>query len=221
MTSNKEGSIRQALFDKSSGKFDSVSQAAHFYQVPKSSARHRRLGRKSAEFSTSSLRRLSVEQECMLAQWISDLICQAMPPSYNTIRVVARKLASSDQPFGKKWLTKFKKRHPGLSKGRGRPRDLARLTCLINELIDQIYDGFEKLKLQYTIDNCDIWNMDETGFQMGQLASHNVMFDARVGPPLSASTGVSKWVSIIECINADEQALNPFLIHIGSEPKDA
>ena len=47
------------------------------------------------------------------------------------------------------------------------------------------------------------------------------MFDKRTGPPIAALTGVSKWVSIIECINGNGGALNPFLIHIGQEPKDA
>ena len=63
--------------------------------------------------------------------------------------------------------------------------------------------------------------MDEKGFQMGQLASHIIMFDKRSGPPIAALTGVSKWVSIIECINGNGEVINPFLIHIGMKPKDA
>jgi hypothetical protein len=145
-------------------------------------------------------------------------------PSHSLIRSVAsglRGIKSTGKPLGKKWCTKFLKRHEGLNTGRGRPKDIQRLTTLTFNLVDLLFDGFEALREKYEVKDQDIWNMDEKGFQMGQLASHPVVFDKRSSPPVLASTGTSKWVSIIECISMTCQTLNPFLIHIGQQPKDA
>ncbi len=60
--------------------------------------------------------------------------------------------------------------------------------------------------------------MDEKGFQMGQTVSDYVVFDKRSGPPIALETGVSKWVSIIECMSY-RVVLKPYIIHIGKEPE--
>ena len=62
--------------------------------------------------------------------------------------------------------------------------------------------------------------MDEKGFQMGQISKTRVVFNKTDGPPASAATGTTSWVSIIECVTAVGDAINPFVIHIGKEIQD-
>jgi hypothetical protein len=45
--------------------------------------------------------------------------------------------------------------------------------------------------------------MDEKGFQMGQHNGDYTIFNALLGPPLTPFTGITQWVTIIECITAD------------------
>jgi hypothetical protein len=62
--------------------------------------------------------------------------------------------------------------------------------------------------------------MDEKGFQMGQTGSEPVIVNKLMGPPIIPSTGISKWVTIIECVSASGRVLKPMIIHIGKEPQD-
>ena len=79
-----------------------------------------------------------------------------MPPSSSTICTVARQLSGSEVPLGKHWVTKFKKHHEGLTTTRGRPKDLAQLTYLTDELMNQLFNGFKKIKKQYNMKNQDV-----------------------------------------------------------------
>ena len=65
-----------------------------------------------------------------------------------------------------------------------------------------------------------IYNMDEKGFQMGTSHSSAVVFDKAQGPPISATTGITKWVTIIEAISMAGTAIPPFVIYIGKVPYD-
>ena len=62
--------------------------------------------------------------------------------------------------------------------------------------------------------------MDEKGFQMGTSHSSKVVFDKQQGPPISATTGITNWVSIIEAISMTAVALPPFVIYVGKVAYD-
>ena len=148
MASNNDESIRLALLDKQAGVFNSYLQAAAFHGVPVSTLQHRSYGRPSRGDFVLKTRRLTVEQERCLAQWVRDMQYQAMPPAHSKIRAMAEILKAENgpsQPLGLKWVTKFLKRNPGLTTGRGRSRDLDRLTALTPALIDTLFDVYEAL----------------------------------------------------------------------------
>jgi hypothetical protein len=63
--------------------------------------------------------------------------------------------------------------------------------------------------------------MDEKGFQMGQYNGDYTIFNALLGPPLTPSTGITQWVTIIEYIIADGTSLKPYVIFMGQEPETA
>jgi hypothetical protein len=97
--------------------------------------------------------------------------------------------------------------------------EMKRLTALSVDIIDPFFEEVQKLQTQYNVLPHNILNMDEKGFQMGQITSGYCLFDAESGPPLAPSTGNTKWVSIIECIDADGGFLSPFIIFMGQEPE--
>jgi DDE superfamily endonuclease len=45
------------------------------------------------------------------------------------------------------------------------------------------------------------------------------MFSKELGPPQAPSTGISNWVSIAECVNAEGGSIPPMVIHIGKAPQ--
>jgi hypothetical protein len=55
---------------------------------------------------------------------------------------------------------------------------------------------------------------------MGQCGGEQIIMNKLIGPPVIPSTGISKWVTIVEYISAADRVLKPIVIHIRKEPKD-
>ena len=223
MESEKERRIQQALADASTGKYRSLRQAAIANSAPVSTTKHRANGREGHRAIARTGARLTQDQERTLVQWIKDLQHQAMPPAHALIRDMANHLlatSGSTEKVGKHWITRLLKRHPPLETGRSRPSELSRLISLTFSMVDQIFEAFQTITEKYNITLANTWNMDEKGFQMGQISKTRVVFDKTDGPPASAATGTTSWVSIIECVNAVGDSINPFVIHISKEVQD-
>ncbi|KAF4453469.1 hypothetical protein F53441_3879, partial [Fusarium austroafricanum] len=68
----------------------------------------------------------------------------------------------------------------------------------------------------YGIRPDEIYNFDETGFIMGVIASGMVVTGAeRRGRPKSVQPGNREWITVIQAINAEGQAIPPFIIGTG------
>ena len=129
-------------------------------------------------------------------------------------------ISGSDDKICKSWITRLLKRHPSMRTGRSRPSELSRLTSSTLKMVDEILKAFRAIREKYEITDADTWNMDGKGFQKGQISKTRVVFDKTDGPPASAATGTTSWVSIIECVNAEGDAITPFVIHLGKEVQD-
>jgi hypothetical protein len=97
--------------------------------------------------------------------------------------------------------------------------EMKRLTALSLDIIDPFFREVQTLQAKYDVVPCNILNMDEKGFHMGQISSEYCLFDAKLGPPIAPSTGNTKWVTVIECINAAGGSLPPYIIFMGQEPE--
>jgi DDE superfamily endonuclease len=65
----------------------------------------------------------------------------------------------------------------------------------------------------------DIYNMDETGFQLGQITANFVVYDPAIGRPIAPKPESNQWATIIECVGVN-RATKPYLIFIGKAPED-
>lgn len=69
---------------------------------------------------------------------------------------------------------------------------------------------------KYSILDADIYNFDETGFQMGVASTAKVITGAeRSRRPVSVQPGNCNWITAINCICADGQCLPPVIIFEG------
>jgi hypothetical protein len=74
----------------------------------------------------------------------------------------------------------------------------------------------ENTVAKYGIRPDDIWNFDETGFMMGVIASGMVVIGTdRRGRPKSVQPVNREWITVIQAINAEGQAIAPFIIGAG------
>jgi hypothetical protein len=69
---------------------------------------------------------------------------------------------------------------------------------------------------KYAIQDADIYNFDETGFQMGILSGAKVVTSSeRRGRPRSKQPGNREWVTVIQAVCADGWVVPPYFIVMG------
>jgi len=100
--------------------------------------------------------------------------------------------------IGKNWVSHFLKRHPQLKTVRGRSIERSRIRESSPEIINMWFDGY-KLKInELNALPKNTYNMDETGFTIGDMQSSNIIIDKDACTKLQASPGCQEWISTIE-----------------------
>ena len=74
----------------------------------------------------------------------------------------------------------------------------------------------ENTRIKYGISDEDVYNFDETGFQMGVISTAKVVTGSqRAGKASVTQPGNREWVTAVEAINAYSWALPPMIIFAG------
>jgi hypothetical protein len=119
-------------------------------------------------------------------------------------------------PVGTRWASNFVKRHPDLKTRSFRKYDYQRAKCEDPTIIRNWFTLVANTIAKYGIRSNDIYNVDETGFLMGMIASGMVVTGTdRRGKPKSVQPGNGEWITVIQAINADGWAVQPFIIGAG------
>lgn len=196
----------------------SVRRAAKSYQVSEPRLRRRRQGIQSRRDTTTPSRRLSDLEEQIIIQFILDLDSRGFPPRLRGVKAMAdRLLADRDAPpVGTRWATNFVKRHQELKTRFFRKYDYQRAKCEDPTIIRKWFRLVANIIAKYGIDVGDIYNFDETGFLMGMIASGMVIIGSeRRAKPKSVQPGNREWITVIQAINAEGWAVQPFIIGAG------
>jgi hypothetical protein len=91
--------------------------------------------------------------------------------------------------------------------------DYQRAKCEDPTIIRNWFRLVENTIAKYGIPSHDIWNFDETGFLMGMIASGMVATGSeRLGRPKSVQPGSREWITVIQAINAEGRAVQPFIV---------
>jgi hypothetical protein len=61
--------------------------------------------------------------------------------------------------------------------------------------------------------------MDEIGYQLSHSQNELVVFDRRIGAPLSLTSGSTGWCSVLESISATGDTMKPLVILISHPPR--
>jgi len=126
------------------------------------------------------------------------------------------KKPSGPKTVGKNWVTKFVKRHLELQSVFNRKLDYQRAECEDPQVIGLWFKLVQDTILQYGVPEEDIYNFDETGFQMGVISTSKVVTTSeRRGRPRTVQPGNREWVTSIEAINSKGWAIPPFVIFAG------
>ena len=103
---------------------------------------------------------------------------------------------------GTRWATKFVKRHPELTTRFNRKYDYQRAQCEDPEIIRGWFALVRNTIAKYGIQEADIYNFDETGFQMGVISTAMVVTSSeRRGRAKSKQPSNCEWAIAIYGVN--------------------
>jgi hypothetical protein len=115
------------------------------------------------------------------------LICQRVPTA----------------TVGKNWASRFINSDDRIKSKYNRKFDYQRAKCEDPILIRGWFQRVQATITEYGIDINDIYNFDETGFQMGVIATAKVVTSSdRQSRPRTTQPGNREWVTIIEAMGA-------------------
>jgi DNA-binding Lrp family transcriptional regulator len=196
----------------------SIRRVAKTYRVSDHRLRRRQQGIQSRRDTIPNSRRLSDLEEEIIVQFILDLDSRGFPPRLRIVEEMAnRLLADRDAlPVGKRWAHNFVRRQEKLKTRFFRKYDYQRAKCEDPAVIRDWFRLVANVIAKYGIRSDDIYNFDETGFLMGMIASGMVVTGSeRRGRPKSVQPGNREWITVIQAINAEGWAVQPFIIGAG------
>ena len=152
------------------------------FDVPEATLHRRLQGIASRSEKAANCQKLSNTEESILLSWILDMDKHGLPLQLSTIHHLAQLLVSSrlssSQPvtIGEHWVHRYIQRHPELKSKHTRKHDYQRAKCENHGLIKAWFICVKETIEKYGIAKEDIYNMDETGFQMGVTSTAKVVY---------------------------------------------
>ena len=228
-----EERIQFAIEALRSGQIRTIRKAAHAFDVPYATLRGRVAGRVPRQESQISSRKLRETEEAALVQWIKSLDDRGMSPTIGYIRQIADLLlrergslvlldasvtavADEMNTVGENWARRFLNRHLDLKSKYLRKYDYQRALCEDPEKVSEWFQRVQNTIESKGILDYDIYNFDETGFQMGVASTAKVVTRSdRRNRPVVVQPGNREWATVIKCINATGWVLDPMIIFEG------
>ena len=89
--------------------------------------------------------------------------------------------------------------------------NIKRLSVLNSVIIERFFAEFKQLQTKYNVEMKDIYNMNETEFQLSQIADNYVIYDSAVDHSVILKSDNTQWTSIIKYIKMNK-VIKPYLI---------
>ena len=174
----------------------------------------------SCKETTPNSRKFTNNEEEVLRK-VLQLSADGFPPYRAIVEEMANIMLQTKNPvrpqtIGTKWVANFVKHYPELSSVYNRKSDIQRAEVEDPKLISLWFKLVGDTIAKYSVTEEDIFNFDETGFQMGVISTSKVItLSDRKGRLRTKQLGNQKWVTVIEAVNARGWAIPPFIIFDG------
>ncbi len=197
----------------------SVRKAAALYKVPLSTLSNRMNGKTPKAECRPPAQLLTESEEEVLIQKVLDLDDRGFAPSIPMVGDMANSLLAvrTKRRVGDRWAQRFVERRPELKTRFSRGYDFQRALCEDADALIAWFRLVENMRAKYGIQDCDLYNFDETGFAMGVIGGTIVVTGSeRRGRRKKVQPGNREWSTAINCISGDGYSLPPFLLVKGS-----
>ena len=199
-----------------------IRQASKLYGIPTSSIRDHLYGRTTSR--QKGMRPvLTPHEENKIIDYVFKMQDCGYPLTAAELRL---KVATATQTRstswsargvpGKRWLRRFRSRHPEISSRRSQGLEVARARALCPTTAKSLYANLETLYTAYTYPPTHIWNCDESGVQAGRAGGATVLARRGSGSVHLIEPDEKEHLSILSCVNADGRCIPNFYILKGS-----
>jgi len=218
-----EADIQSAITALRAGEYPSIRKCAEALHIPRPTLQHRLAGRISRSTAHEMQHILTKPEEKTLVRWITHLTNTGFPASPALVIQMAEEIRhnryqisktppSYTKPIGKSWLDRFRNRHPEIKGVWARQLEGVRHKAMGIEAIKTWFEAVEELYLQHQYPPERIFNMDESGFAVGESQSSRVLVNVREQSSWKVVSGRQEWITAIECIGASGVAIPPLII---------
>ena len=190
---------------------------ARRYGIPHSTLNDRIHGAIPAVQRDQNQQLLHPAEEIALKQWLIRLQAWGWPVRVEQVRFMAqdilKKKGATINTVGINWTSKYLARHPELKTKYIPPLDKERALAHDPKIIQGWFELYKKLKIEFNVQDEDIYNMDEKGFMMGVVQKVKVMISKyEFGGKYMTQCGNRDWISLIECVSSDGRVPKPWII---------
>jgi hypothetical protein len=214
----KEGKILLAKLAIDQNQIHSERSAVKSYNAVRTTLQRRRAGIHSRRDCIPNRRLLTDLEEEVLKQHILDLHSRGHPPNLARVGDMANSILAGrgGRKVGQKWPRNFVNRQPDLKTRYNRKYDHQRAKMEDPRIITPWFDMVRHFKAEHGIPDDDVYNFDETGFQMGVIGTELVVTGTdKRNHPKTIQPGNREWVTAIAAINALGWAIPPYIIFAG------
>ena len=200
-----EADLHLALSDINCRRVQSRYHAARILNVPESTLKQRRAGRRLRRDCEANAKHFNNLEEDAIVRRILEESTRGFAPTKAGVGAMADKLLleRGSKPVGKNWVDNFVKRTPELRTRWSRPYDHQRAACEDPAVIQRWFDLVKATKEKWGILDNDIYNFDETGFIMGRILSQLVITGSEgSGKMKRIQPGNREWVTAIQGVGA-------------------
>ena len=177
-----EERLQKAILAYNNQEFDSIRGAATAFNISHVTMTRRLAGGKSRAQAREIVQLLLKAEEKTLVRWISRYTCAGSPITpalliklaelirYKRVRHASQNLSSTKiiTPIGHEWLYRFLNRYPIIKSIYTRQLEAARFTGASYNKVKAWFNAVT-MKFQDRIyENANIWNMNESGFEIGE-----------------------------------------------------
>ena len=185
MPTYSESTLITAIAAYRNGEYTSVRKCSYAFNIPPSTLSDRLTKATTRSKSHESQKILSTAEEETLIKSIIRLSKAGIPITLPLTRDLAEEIRlsrfrlsltpTSYPPISKRWIDRFRKRHPELKTIYSRALDASRFEGVNYSVINAYFDALTDLFLKNPYPTDAIFNVDETGFALGTTFPSKVL----------------------------------------------
>lgn len=177
--------LTEAMISYRAGEYDSLRKCASAFGIPVTTLSKRLRDRKDRILAHENQQSLTSTEESTLVKWVSRLSKGGFPISLPLTLELAEEIrlnryplplsSTLPPPISRRWLDRFRQRHPELSTVYSRTIDASRIDGMSYELVNHYCTQLNDLFLKHHYPANAIYNMDESGFSLGSTGNNKVI----------------------------------------------